>query len=305
MAVIDADTHIDETDATWEFIPDAQKHLKPTTVSPANPDPDRPVTRYWMIDGKRQLRFIRDDKKTGTQVEQRELLDIDSRMRHMDEMGVDIQVIYPTLMLSEFTEKPELELALRKSYNRWMAARCEASKGRLRWVCLPPFHSPDEIEAELRFAKDNGACGVLKKGDREAGKWCVDPYFNPTYELAEKLDMPICIHQGSGTPDFAPVKEFSYGQFYKITLPVVHAFHNYLLHGTPDKFPKLRFGFIEAAATWIPYVLYELKRRLAKNQPGTSVLDNLNQFELPKDVLKANRFYVSAQVDEDLPQVHR
>ncbi len=303
MPVIDADTHIDETDATWEYIADAA--LKPTTVGPKNPDPTRPLTRYWEIAGKRQLRFIRDDVKTGTRVEQRELMDIPARLRHMDELGVEVQVIYPTLLLGAFTENPELDLALRRSYNRWLAERCEKSKGRLRWVCLPPFLAPDKIEQELRFAKDNGACGVLKKGDREAGKWAVDPYFFPTYEIAQSLDMPVCVHQGSGVPDFSPVREFTYGQFFRITLPVVHAFHNFILHGIPDKFPALRFGFIEAAATWIPYALYELQRRLAKDQAGISVLDNLNQFKLKDDVLKANRFYVSVQVDEDLPYIMR
>ena len=299
MSVIDADTHIDETDATWEYILDAA--LKPTTVGPKNPDPSRPPTRYWEIGGKRQLRFIRDDVKTGTKVEQRELLDVPARLRHMDELGVEVQVIYPTMFLAAFTENPELDYALRRSYNRWLAERCEQSRGRLRWVCLPPLLKPDKIEEELRFAKDHGACGVLKKGDREADKWVADPYFHPTYELAEKLDMPICFHQGSGVPDFSPVKEFTYGQFYRITLPVVHAFHTLILHGIPEKFPKLRFGFIEAAATWVPYALYELRRRLAKNQPGISVLDNLNQFSMRDDTLKANRFYVSVQVDEDLP----
>ena len=56
----------------------------------------------------------------------------------------------------------------------------------------------DEAVKELRFAKEHGACGVLKKGDREADKWITDPYFLPLYAEAEKLDLPICIHTGSG-----------------------------------------------------------------------------------------------------------
>ncbi len=52
-----------------------------------------------MIDGKRQVRFIRSDKDSGTTVETRELLDVKARLKHMDELGTDIQVIYPTLFL--------------------------------------------------------------------------------------------------------------------------------------------------------------------------------------------------------------
>ena len=58
MRIIDADTHIDETDATWEYFGDAELTYKPSTTYPSNPDPKLPPARYWMIDGKRQVRFI-------------------------------------------------------------------------------------------------------------------------------------------------------------------------------------------------------------------------------------------------------
>jgi len=39
MGIIDADAHIDETDATWEYMRDGDLQLKPTTTSPATPTP--------------------------------------------------------------------------------------------------------------------------------------------------------------------------------------------------------------------------------------------------------------------------
>ena len=302
MPIIDADTHIDETEDTWAFMEEAEQEFKPTTAFPANPDPARPPARYWMIDGKRQLRFIRDDKKTGTTVETRELLDVPARLQAMDELGTDIQVIYPTLFLIEYTERPEVDLALRRSYNRWMADRCAQSKGRLRWVYLPPMRSMDKALEELRFAKDHGACGVLKKGDSEADKWPNDPYFFPLYEEAERLNMPICFHVGSGTPAFPPAQEFSYSRFIRIGLPAVHGFHSFLLHGIPAKFPKLRFGCIEATATWVPYVIYDLQRRMERLGSEDGPLSS-PKITLQDDLLRSNRMYVSCQVDEDLPYI--
>ena len=85
------------------------------------------------------------------------------------------------------TERPEVSTALRRSYNRWLADRCAQSHGRLRWVCLPPLMNMDETIKELQFAKDHGACGILKKGDLEAGKWPADQYFHPLYEEANRL----------------------------------------------------------------------------------------------------------------------
>jgi uncharacterized protein len=296
MAVIDADTHIDETEDTWLEIPD-QLEYKPYTARPERLDPNRQPTTYWMIDGKRQLRRYRDDKRTGTTVETRELLDVSARLRAMDELGFDVQVMYPTLFLTESTEKPEVDLSLRQSYNRWLARRSDESHGRLRWVCLPPCRNIEEAVKELSFAKEHGAVGVLKKGDEEAGKWPNDPYFFPLYEEAQRLDMPICFHLGSGTPWSPPAREVSYGGFLKLTLPVVHAFHSLIQHKVPAQFPTLRWGFIEAGASWLPFVLNHLDRSL-KAQQGR---DNGSGLGPAPSILEQNRMYLTCQIDEDLP----
>jgi predicted TIM-barrel fold metal-dependent hydrolase len=302
MPIIDADTHVDETEETWAYMEQGEQQFRPTTGYPKDQDPSRPPIRYWLIDGKRQIRFIRSDQQTKTTVETRELIDVDARLRDMDRMGVDIQVMYPTLFLVESTDRPEVGLALRRSYNRWMADRCARSGGRLRWVMLPPTMTMDKALEELRFAKDHGACGVLKKGDREAGFWANDPYFFPLYEEAQRLDIPICFHTGSGVPDFTPAREFTFSRLYRIMLPVVHAFHSLILHGVPVQFSRLRFGFIEATASWVPFVLYDLRRNLENNRrhPDSPLRGATQNYEMPEDVLTKNRMYVSCQVDEDL-----
>lgn len=304
MRIIDADTHIDETEATWEYFNDVELQYKPTTAYPANPDPKLPPARYWVIDGKRQVRFIRSDKDSGTTVQTRELLDVKARLKHMDELGTDIQVIYPTLFLMEATDKPEINAAMRRSYNRWLADRCGQSGGRLRWVCMPPLQSMDEALAEIRWAKENGACGVLKKGDREAGKYPADPYFEPFYAEAEKLDLPICIHTGSGVPDFSPAREFSHGQFMRTKAAAINGVLGLILHKVPAKYPKLRFGCIEAGSMWTPFVAYDLRRQQFRQQGRESAgVLGVPKIELASNVFKENRMYVTCQVDEDLPYI--
>ena len=303
MPTIDADTHVDETEATWEYLRDFEQEFKPTTQYPPRPDPKRNPVRYWLIDGHRQIRFVRDDGNTRTTVETRELLDVAKRLRDMDEMGTEVQVLYPTLFLMEATERAEVSLALRRSYNRWLADRCAESRGRLRWVCLPPLMNMEESIKELQFAKDHGACGILKKGDLEAGKWPADPYFFPLYEEANRLDLPICVHIGSGTPDFVAAREFSLGSFMRSQLPTVHAFHTIIRHQLPQKYPKLRFGIVEAGASWIPFIAYELKRRMEKAADGAGTFSQFARYTLDASLMKSNRMYVTCQVDEDLPYI--
>ena len=40
--VINADTHVDETEDTWEYIQPGDEEYKPYTGYPSNPDPNRP-----------------------------------------------------------------------------------------------------------------------------------------------------------------------------------------------------------------------------------------------------------------------
>ncbi len=304
MGIIDADTHIDETDDTWEYMESADSALKPSTSYPLNPDPKLPPARYWVIDGRRQIRFVRSDKDSGTTVETRELLDVTARLKHMDQLGTDTQVIYPTLFLMEATEKPEINVAMRRSYNRWLSDRCSQSGGRLRWVCMPPLQNMDVALSEIQWAKEHGACGILKKGDREAGRYPADSYFEPLYAEAEKLNLPICIHTGSGVPDFSPAREFSHGQFMRTKAAAINGVVGLILHKIPQKFPALRIGCIEAGSMWAPFVAYDLRRQQFRQQgrESTSVL-GVPTIELASNVFRENRVYITCQVDEDLPYI--
>ena len=300
MQVIDCDAHIDETEDTWEFLNEAELAFKPTTGYPSNPDPTRPPTRYWLIDGHRQPRLHRDDKRSQTTVETRELLDPLARVRHMDELGTEVQVIYPSLMLVGVTENPEVETGLKRAYNRWLGDRTEQTNGRLRWVCLPPMTDiPTAIE-EIRFAKDHGACGIFKKGDREAGHWVSEEYFYPIWEECEKLDMPVCFHTGSGIPDFTSAKEFDHARYIRISVPPLNAFQALVTFNIPYRFPGVRWGFIEAGSSWVPYLVYKIMRGMSK---GSQRASGGYSYADKSDVVRLNKLYMTCQVDEDLPYI--
>ena len=117
MMRVDADAHVDETEATGEYLGVADERSRPITLDPGVPTVpnDRRPHRLWLIDGQPRLRRWRDDQRTGTVKATRELLDVDARLRHMDELRIDVQVLYPTLFLQGMTGRAEVELALTKS----------------------------------------------------------------------------------------------------------------------------------------------------------------------------------------------
>ena len=263
MVVIDADTHVDECEETWSYIPPEDARHKPVTVVPTEAmDSGAAVpgyTRHWLIGGNLSIRRIRDDKRTGTTIDARELRSVETRLRHMDEMGVDVHVMYPTMFLTYLTSDPQAQVAICKSYNRWMADRSALSNGRLQWVAVMPMLDMEASVGELRWAYEHGTCGVFKLAT-ELDRRITDPYFFPISQEANDLGLPLCMHTGSADPPHGGSGSGLISDGVGST-NVIDAFHAIVFSGLALRFPKLRFGFIEAAAAWIPFVVDRLGAR--------------------------------------------
>ena len=85
------------------------------------------------------------------------------------------------------TDRAAVEVALCKSWNRWLADIWKQGRGRLRWSCMAPTLSMPDALDQIRWAKENGACAVLLR-PIEGQRLLADAYFYPIYEEAQKLD---------------------------------------------------------------------------------------------------------------------
>lgn len=295
MKTIDSDTHLIESERTWDFIDKRFAHLKPQLLR--NADQELPGTQreFWRIDGNIFFKRAFDFERSGTTDETREMRNIEARLKHMDELGVDMQVLYPTLFLLPITDKPEVEFAMHTAYNRWVADICEHGKGRLRWTAQLPLLSMDKAIEELRWAVERGACGVHMR-PFDAGKPNSSPYFYPLYEEAARLDVPICLHSGNGSTILTD-EYFAYPEctFSLAKLSALGACHALIMSGTCARFPKVRWGIIETSASWVPYLFHDIPPRL-KRLYGKELDPNFH-------LLRDNNMYVGCQTDDDLPYV--
>jgi aminocarboxymuconate-semialdehyde decarboxylase len=284
MLTIDADAHVIENESAWDYMLESERQFKPRIVGAANGDPS---VDYWLIDGRL---MPRSNVEKNLPREAREMSDLSVRIKHMDELNVDIQVIYPTIFIFPTARRPEVDLALCRSYNRWMADIVQKAPERFRWIVVPPLLNMEQVFEELKFGKEHGACGVYMRG-LEADRRLSESYFFPVYEAATRLDMPICVHSANGS---ITAHDFFLDEpgFCKFKLAVVGAFHSLVNDGIPERFPKLRIGIIEVSAQWIPYALHDLARRHARRGR-----------ELSKQLLKEKRVYVTCQTDDDLDYI--
>jgi predicted TIM-barrel fold metal-dependent hydrolase len=287
MAIIDADAHVVENEKTWSYGTEAEKDLMPTLIH--IPGKTGRNATWWAVDGR--LVNTGPVSETDAVKADRELDDVAARVKHMDELGTDVQVIFPTVFLRPLTTRPEIELAISRSYNRWLAERCAQAPERLRWAVIPPTMNIQASIEELRFGKEHGACAVFWRGFESAGQPS-NPYYFPIYEEASRLDLAICVHAATGsftTHDLYPDDP----GLWRFKVPGITAFHNILTAKLPQRFPDLRWGFVELSSQWVPYALHDFVRRAEKRG------DRLD----PTELMRKSHMYVACQTDDDIAYV--
>ncbi len=318
--VIDADGHIFEPEATFASLDPAFYPRRPVMVDLPPDTMTRDSNRVWMIDGRavptltgRGATFFTlpgslSSTKKKVALADQTLQDVEARLRGMDQYGVAVQVIYPTMFLVSAVEDVALEGALYRAYNQYMSDVCSRSKGRLKWAALIPWRDPQAALKELQWASDRGAAGIFTMGvifDHQLN----DPLFFPIYEAAGEFDLPVCVHLGWGAP--AATQLFSdYSFFCGATIPVIWGFVHVMASGLLGRFPKLRVGFIETGAEWVPYVVNQVRRNLepvsdlrvvdagAKTRRGAPSL-----YRDPIEWFRDGRAFVSFETDEDIPYI--
>src|SRR5205823_2563492 len=113
-----ADTHVSESEAMWEFFDPALRARRPVLTSVPTDTIHGDRNAFWLIDGFIYPRPMgragqalitpsasaREMARKDIAVESRELTKPAVRLQDMDRLGVDVQIIFPTLFLCYLTE---------------------------------------------------------------------------------------------------------------------------------------------------------------------------------------------------------
>lgn len=305
LGVVDADTHISESEAMWKLLDPKVYPRRPVVVSVPDDTLYGERNAFWLIDGtilpkpagKGSFRLVTpsaqkvESSRGDIAIGCRELTDVAARLTDMDRLNVEVQVVYPTLFLVYLTDDAELEIALCRAYNKWLSRACAEAQNRIRWVAVLPLRSIDESVEEMKKAKENGAVGLFFRGI-EKDKTLDNPHFFPVYQEAARLNLAVCIHTGSGAPWLIPYFDVARNHSFAHSrvLPLI-AFRDIVANRIPELFPGLRFGFIEASAGWVPFLVHVLRRLLRdKWKYGSSV-----------DLFREYNLFVACEADEDIP----
>ena len=118
--VVDADTHISESEGMWELMAPSMYPRRPVMTEVPDDTLYADINVLWLIDGnlfpkpagRGGFRLVTPSRSKGQVRRQdvliacREITDVPARLADMDRLGVEVQVIYPTLFLVYLTEDP-------------------------------------------------------------------------------------------------------------------------------------------------------------------------------------------------------
>lgn len=320
MRVIDADGHVEENTVTF-----SDKYLDPAFRSQRPQVIGMDGLAYWMIDEQLYPRRVgRGCNNLGTpvsyqgkptkhalrkpdSVESMELSDLKARLNIMDEEGLFIQVLYPTLFLAyPLSCNPAYVTALCNAYNRWLGDILSAHE-RLKWVGVVNLDDASAAAKQVIECQRLGTVGIMilgTAGDRQLD----DPSLLPFYEALASVNLPLAVHVGWACPAINNLYTHIYPSgVIAFLMPVLMGFVSLMSGGILDRFPKLRVVFLEAGSLWIHFILERLQHRFQHSGKNLSqVVSRTAPIQaLPTmDYVRKGNLYFSAEVEDLLlPQV--
>lgn len=183
-----------------------------------------------------------------------------ARLKVMDEEGIDIALLYPTIGIcwEGTVTDPKLATAYTRAYNRWLADFCRENPKRLYPVAHISLLDPEGAVEEVVRAKKDSCVGVYLSPDMAArgGKHFDDPSFGRFWETVQDLEMPVGFHViVRDQPSFQgwlrrDLRDRLFG-FAFLAIDVMAAFTQMLSWGMFEQYPRLRCTVLESGANWI------------------------------------------------------
>ncbi len=256
----------------------------------------------------------------------------------LDDWGVDVAVVFPTigLTLPRDVGDPELSTAAIKAYNLMVKELWAPYCDRIIPVGVVNLSTPDEAIEQLEFAHSIGLRQVVTGGTivrtvEADAEWQPDPAkrrvyvdalgldspydYEPVWRKFEECKMALCTHSGSmGWPDRSSPSNFvanHLGHFAQSH----HLFaRNLILGGVSQRHPDLPFGFLEGGVGWACNLFSDLKEHWEKRnrqyldahlKPTNLDKDELRkQLEIQADTVARFGDHIEDVLDKNLDQLH-
>ena len=223
-----------------------------------------------------------------------------------EDVGIEKTVLYTTLGLA-FGKIVSRDWAIdvARGYNDWIYNTYMKYNPRFQAMGLVPLQEPaaavDELDASSKISACAAPCCLPPASKRT---WATQRYW-PIYEEANKLGCAIGIHGGAhenlGLDDLTP-----YAPVHALGHPFgqMISFAGIVFNGVFDKFPNVKFGFMEGGVAWLlmclerfdrsweTHIQHDPRKRFLDLKPKEKVCDYIARH------VDAGRIFVGCEGEE-------
>ena len=304
--MVSADGHVQEPGNLWLTRMDAKyRERVPGYVA------DKQGNQYQKTEGFRPLR-VRNIKFEGEDaLRNASGKTPDDRLRDLGADGVECEVLFPNKGLTIWaTPDAEFSQAMCRVFNDWAWEEFGPYNDRLApMACVAAGDINGAITEIQRCAKlgFRGLCLPCKPvwgaPDHAALNYNL-PEFDPLWACVTDVNLPVTFHVSTGRDPRTSRGNGGAVINYAVhsLAPTMEPIANICASGVIDRFPKLRFGSIEAGIGWVAWALSAMDEAYKKHHMW--VRPKLKQ--LPSEYFKQNGF-ASFQEDKaglDLAREH-
>lgn len=232
--------------------------------------------------------------------------DAETWIRAMDNAGVETAVLYPTAGLGiGWVREPDFAVALCRAYNNFLSEEFLKVSPRLKGVALLPLQDVPEAVKELRRAvlelKMVGAFLPAVGLRLPLG----NPQFHPIYEEAERLGCMVAVHATVRGPHYFGADGFDkFIEVHTLSHPFAQMMQltGIIFEGVPEKYPRLKIGFMESGCTWVPFWMDRMDEEWEKRGEVEAPLCKRK----PSEYVVGGQLYFHAESDEkSIPEAVR
>ncbi len=296
IKIVDADSHVMEPSDLWEKNLDSSLRNRAIRISK-----DQDGLEYLEIDGKMsgvvnggwlagfgQLdheidsRWEKNEKPGGLDYEEgvpSGARDGEAKLQWMDEHGIDVTLLYPSLALGWQDECQDSDLAASycRVYNDWLTDFCRPYSERLIPIAQISLLRVEDAIDELKRVAKLGAKGVYLFPVPANGIPYGDQYYDPFWAECQDMGIPLGIHV-SNTP------RHSGSSLYKGTFggnawwlnmmykpDCIICFTSFFQGAVFERFPKLSVGVVEAGCGWLAYWLEQMDANFKRGPHSTGM----------------------------------
>ena len=317
--IIDVDTHVTET-------PDLWTSRAPASIRDRVPriETNKDGGLSWIVGGTPMLATpgltatagVGNFKNPPKNYEEMHpgAYDAKERLKYMDKMGIWAMVMYPNVGgfgAQEFLKlnDPELMLSCVQIYNDWQTEWASADSRRLLPITSISFWDVEAAVKEVRRCAAMGHKGILFTGEPQSFDQPLlgDPHWNPLWEVAVELDLPISFHIGSGNMELGLLesKMASYGRMAAFTELSVDIFlknamqlNDLIMSGVLARYPDIKFISVESGIGWVPFALEALDYQFH----GNDVAEEHPEFDLLPSEYFARNVYACYWFEQLAPR---